>query len=566
MRLLTAGLLVRVQPEELETVDRGLPFFFAKNWRTTDNTGNFAIKSGSFAHFDKEQKEHKMSRKPVALIILDGWGIRERAYGNAVVQAHTPNYDRWLRSYERAVLAASGEAVGLPEGQMGNSEVGHLNLGAGRIIYQDLTRINLAIRNESFFQNETLLRLMGRLKTNGRKLHLVGLLGDGGVHSHINHLLALLRLANQQELAPIVHLISDGRDTPPQSAISFAAQIEAYFADHPGVIASLCGRYYTMDRDKRWERVQLGYDAITQHKGEQTAVSATDALAASYVQGVTDEFVRPVAIDVGGQNVLVEPGDGVLFYNFRADRMRQLVTAFVDPTFAGFPRPYIPDLQLATMTSYDDSLAVEVIFPDVPILNPLAEVLSQAGLSQFHAAETEKYAHVTYFFNGGIETPFVGEARHLQPSPKVATYDLQPEMSARPLAEAVLARLQSHNDDFILVNFANPDMVGHTGVLTAAIKAVETVDECANLLVEAVVAKGGVALVTADHGNCEIMIDPKSETPHTYHTTQPVSLFAIGEEKYWLRPSGILADVAPTVLDLLGVPLPPQMSGKSLIE
>jgi 2,3-bisphosphoglycerate-independent phosphoglycerate mutase len=513
-----------------------------------------------------------MNRKPVALIILDGWGIREREHGNAVVLANTPNYDNWLRTYERAVLDASGEAVGLPDGQMGNSEVGHLNLGAGRIIYQDLTRINRAIRDGSFFQILTLVKAMEQAKTRGGKLHLIGLLGEGGVHSHMDHLLALLQLAGQQGVEPILHLITDGRDTPPHSGKEFAAKLEAYLALNPGVIASVCGRYYTMDRDKRWPRIQKGYEVIVHHRGEggtdipATAVSATAALAASYANGVTDEFVLPVAIDVGERNVLVEPGDCLIFYNFRADRMRQIVTTFLFPEFDGFPRPFIPDLHILTMTPYHESFDVNVIFPEQEITNPLAEVLSKAGLKQFHAAETEKYAHVTYFFNGGLETPFPGEERHLEASPKVATYDLQPEMSAYPLATAVLNRLQTHDDDFILVNFANPDMVGHTGVLAAAVKAVEAVDECAGQLVAAVVAKGGVALVTADHGNCEIMIDPKTGGPHTYHTTQPVSFFAIGQESYWLRPRGILADVAPTILALLGITLPVEMTGRSLIE
>ncbi len=509
-----------------------------------------------------------MSRKPVALIILDGWGIREREHGNAVVQAKTPNFDRWLRNHERAVLDASGEAVGLPDGQMGNSEVGHLNLGAGRIVYQDLTRINLAIRNGTFFEIPTLVNAIQQVKARGGKLHLIGLLGEGGVHSHDSHLYALIKRANQSGVEPVLHLITDGRDTPPNSAIEFAAKLDAFLQIHPGVVASVCGRYYTMDRDKRWPRVQKGYDDIALHRGEEgaTAVSVQAALQASYDNGITDEFVLPVAIDVGDRNVKVEPGDCLIFTNFRADRMRQIVTAFLFPDFNGFPHAYIPDLHILTMTSYEDTFNVDVIFPEQEITNPLAEVLSKAGRQQFHAAETEKYAHVTYFFNGGLETPFPGEERHLEPSPKVPTYDLQPEMSAYPLATAVLNRLHTHDDDFILVNFANPDMVGHTGVLAAAIKAVEAVDECAGKLVDAIVAKGGVALVTADHGNCEIMINEQTGGPHTYHTTQPVHFFAIGAENYWLRPRGILADVAPTVLALLGIAQPEEMTGRSLIE
>ncbi|MCB8926078.1 MAG: 2,3-bisphosphoglycerate-independent phosphoglycerate mutase [Ardenticatenaceae bacterium] len=509
-----------------------------------------------------------MSYKPVALIILDGWGIREMEHGNAVVQARTPNYQSWLHSRERAILDASGQAVGLPDGQMGNSEVGHLNLGAGRIVYQDLTRINLAIQEDRFGQQEVLRNAVAQVKESGGKLHLIGLMGTGGVHSHQDHLYALLRLAEEAGIDPIVHVITDGRDTPPQSGLGFVEKLEGYLADHPGVIASVCGRYYTMDRDKRWERTAKGYRVIANHEGEDgaTAVSASAALKDSYSNDVTDEFILPVAIDVGDRDVTVQPGDCLIFYNFRADRMRQPVEIFAFEDFDGFARDYIPNLHLVTMTSYEDRFPVDVIFPDVELTNVLAEVVSKAGLKQFHAAETEKYAHVTYFFNGGGETPFPGEDRHMQPSPKVATYDLQPEMSAYELTEAVLQRLKDHDDDFILVNYANPDMVGHTGVLEAAVRAVEAVDECAGRLVEAIVQKGGAALVTADHGNCEIMINEKTGEPHTYHTIQPVSFFVICNDPIWLRPRGILADVAPTVLDLMGVEQPNEMTGRSLVD
>lgn len=506
--------------------------------------------------------------RPVALIILDGWGIREMADGNAVVLGNTPNYDKWMRTLERSVVDASGEAVGLPDGQMGNSEVGHLNLGAGRIVYQDLTRINLAIEDGTFFENDVLVTAVDRVKETGGKLHVVGLFGEGGVHSHSNHMYAILQLAAQHGIEPILHIITDGRDTPPESGLRFAATLEAFLADNPGVVASVSGRYYTMDRDRRWQRTEKGYRVIALHEGEdgRTAPSLRAALEASYADGVTDEFVLPVALDVDGRNVRVEPGDAIIFFNFRADRMRQIVRSFLFPDFDGFQRQFIDDLYIATMTHYEDDFDVPVIFPDIEIVNPLAEVLSKLGLTQFHAAETEKYAHVTYFFNGGREVMFDGEARHLEPSPKVATYDLQPEMSAYPLTEAVLERLRTHDDAFILVNFANPDMVGHTGVLEAAIKAVEAVDECAGRLVEAINAKGGVAIVTADHGNCERMLDFYTGEPHTYHTTQPVSLFVIGMESYVnLLPRGILADVSPTVLDLMGIEQPAEMSGRSLI-
>ncbi len=513
----------------------------------------------------KYQKKYK----PVALFILDGWGLRGKEQGNAILLGNTPNFDRWTRELERSVLDASGEAVGLPDGQMGNSEVGHLNLGAGRVVYQDFTRINLAIRDKSFFENEALVTAVNKVKANGGKLHVIGLFGEGGVHSHSNHMYAIMDLANENGVEPIVHVITDGRDTPPESGLHFAQTLEAYLANNPGVAASVCGRYYTMDRDKRWPRIRLGYDVMALHQGVEgrTAVSVSEALKASYAEGVTDEFVNAVALDVGDRDVTVQPGDCLVFFNFRADRMRQIVTAFMFPEFDGFERDFIPDVDIITMTSYQDTFTAPVMFPDVNIANPIAEVLSNLGLKQFHAAETEKYPHVTFFFNGGREEMFPGEERYLEPSPKVATYDLQPEMSAYPLTEAVLKRIQEQDDDFILVNFANPDMVGHTGVLEAAIKAVETVDECAGRLVDAVVAKGGVALVTADHGNCDRMIDHFTGEPHTYHTTQPVTLITIGCDGYVnMTPRGILADVAPTVLDLMGVQPPPEMTGRGLIQ
>ncbi|MGB4872240.1 MAG: 2,3-bisphosphoglycerate-independent phosphoglycerate mutase [Candidatus Promineifilaceae bacterium] len=509
----------------------------------------------------------KKSYKPVALIIMDGWGIRENAYGNAVVLANTPNYDNWNRALERSVLDASGEAVGLPEGQMGNSEVGHLNLGAGRIVYQDLTRINLAIRDGSFKNLPALIAGIDKVKAGG-KLHVIGLFGPGGVHSFSEHMYAILDMANAHGVEPILHIITDGRDTPPQSSEDFLKPLEAYQQTNKVQVASVSGRYYTMDRDKRWPRIEMGYKAIAKHEGHEgrTAVSARAAIEQAHAENTTDEFILPVAIDCD-RDVTVQPGDVVVFYNFRADRMRQIVTSFAFPDFAGFARDYIEDLTLITMTSYESNFPVAVLFPDVELVNVLAEVVSKAGLKQFHAAETEKYAHVTYFFNGGAETPFADEERHLEPSPKVPTYDLQPEMSAYQLTDAVLKRIVEHDDDFILVNFANPDMVGHTGVLEAAIKAVETVDDCANRLAEAVVAKGGVALITADHGNCDRMIDKFTGNPHTFHTTQPVAFFVIGYDGYInLKPRGKLADVAPTVLALMGLEQPAEMTGLSLLE
>lgn len=506
-------------------------------------------------------------RKPVALIILDGWGIREMAHGNAVVQAQTPNYDRWLRTYERSILEASGEAVGLPAGQMGNSEVGHLNLGAGRIVYQDITRIDKAIRDGEFSQNGAFRAALTRAKEKGGKVHLIGLLGSGGVHSHSRHLYALLDLCHAEKVTPIIHIITDGRDTPPRSGLGFLQELEAYLAERSGIIATVSGRYYTMDRDKRWPRTQVGYDLIVRHEGVEgnTAVSAQAAIQQAYDQDITDEFIKPIAIETDA-DVTVADGDSLIFYNFRADRMRQLVSALSLPDFNGFERVPFDDLHIVTMTRYEAHYPVQVAFPEVNLVNTLSQVVSEAGLNQFHAAETEKYAHVTYFFNGGDEQQYTGEERLLVQSPPVATYDLQPEMSAPELAAKAAERIASGIDHFILVNFANPDMVGHTGNLEAAIKAVEAVDSCAAQLVEAILARDGVALVTADHGNAERMVDEKTGNPHTYHTTQPVSFIAIGRQYIGLRPSGILADVAPTVLDLLNLPQPDEMTGQSLLD
>lgn len=500
----------------------------------------------------------------VALIILDGWGIREMEHGNATVLANTPNYDRWLRDYERCILDASGAVVGLPQDQMGNSEVGHLNLGAGRIVYQDFTRINMTIEEGQFNSLAPLLEGITHAEEQGGKVHVIGLLGPGGVHSHISHLYATIKMAQEHGMEPIVHVITDGRDTPPRSGLGYLRELQTFLDEHGGAIATVSGRYYAMDRDRRWDRTEKAYEAIARREGVH-AESAEHAIEQAYAQDVTDEFIVPTVIDIE-RPAAVEEGDTLIFYNFRADRMRQIVRAFVERDFDGFPRKYIDNLRVVTFTSYEDDLPAVVVFPEQEITNPLAEVVSNQGLTQFHAAETEKYAHVTYFFNGGREVVFPGEERHLEPSPKVATYDLQPQMSAEPLTEAVLARLKSHDDAFILVNYANPDMVGHTGVLEAAIAACETVDACAGKLVEAVVAKGGVVLVTADHGNAERMIDEETGGPHTYHTTNPVSFIMIGDDYFAPRPRGILADVAPTVLDLLGIAQPEEMTGRSILK
>jgi len=509
-----------------------------------------------------------MARKPLMLIILDGWGIREMAHGNAVAQAKTPNFDRWLATCERCIVHTSGEHVGLTPGQMGNSEVGHLNLGAGRIVYQDISRIANAIADGSLADNAILRDALAGLRGSGKKLHLIGLLGDGGVHSHSDHLVALLDIASASGIDPILHLITDGRDTPTRNGLKYCAELMDRLA-HAGKarVATVSGRYYAMDRDKRWERTGRAYDAMAFRVSAATAPDALTAIQQSYTQGVTDEFIAPTVIGTAA-DLAVSAGDVLLSFNFRADRMRQLAAAFVQRDFEGAERfQPIPDLRLITMTEYMSGLTDEILFPVELLRNTLAETLSKAGKKQYHSAETEKYPHVTFFFNGRSEAPFAGETRLIVPSPKVATYDMKPEMSAFELTEATLARLEAAADDFLLVNFANPDMVGHTGSLPAAIKAVEAVDACAGRLADAVLAKGGAAIVTADHGNCERMIDGVTGEPHTYHTAGPVSLFVLdGSHYYDLRSWGRLADVAPTVLDLLSVEQPGEMTGQSLIQ
>lgn len=508
-----------------------------------------------------------MAKKPVMLVILDGWGIREMEDGNATLLANTPNYDKWYRTLERTVVDASEKAVGLIRGQMGNSEVGHLNLGAGRVVFQDITRIYDAIEDNTMKNLVGIQNAIGRAKSGG-KLHLIGLVSDGGVHSHINHLMALLDISKEAGVSPVVHVITDGRDTPTQSGLGFVEQVENYMAIHDcGVIGSVTGRYYAMDRDKRWERTNSAYQAMVNHISLNYAETASAAITDSYGNDVTDEFILPTIIGTL-EGKTINAGDSIIFFNFRADRMRQIAQMFTLPeNVVGVDYETVENLYITSMTSYMSSLPIDVLFAKDNLENTLAETLSKAGKQQYHTAETEKYPHVTFFFNGGRETPFAGETHQVIQSPKdVATYDEKPEMSAYELTETTLKRIEEHDDDFILINFANPDMVGHTGSLSAAIKAVETVDDCAGRLVEAINAKGGVAIVTADHGNCERMVELSTGQAHTYHTINPVSLFVIGSGYYLLHPRGRLADVAPTVLDLLGIPQPTEMTGISLID
>ena len=514
--------------------------------------------------------------RPVMLVIRDGWGERDAIEGNAVKLANTPFDDAWRQQYPWTLVRAAERWVGLPMGQMGNSEVGHTNLGAGFVVRQDVTVISESIEDGSFYANPVLTAACAAVRERGTALHLLGLLGTGGVHAHMDHQKALLLLAKRAGVARVyVHLFTDGRDTMPHSSLSFARDLLAFMQrEGVGQVASVIGRYYAMDRDRRWERTKLAYDLLTSGVGEP----ATDALAAiqrSYDAGVTDEFIKPAVIvgAAGAPLATIGDGDAVVCFNFRSDRGRQISRAFTVPEFDGFARAPLANLIYITMTEYEKALPVQVAFVTDDVALPLARVLAEAGRAQFHAAETEKYPHVTFFFNGGAEQPFAGEGWQVSPSPKeVPTYDLKPEMNAIGVRDSVLAAIASGSYDFILVNFANPDMVGHTGVLPAVITACEVVDSYTGELVAAALAKGGVAIVMADHGNAELMIDPETGGPHTAHTTNPVPTFLIAapglgldKDHVALRDGGRLADIAPTVLALMGLPKPADMTGESLI-
>lgn len=507
-----------------------------------------------------------MKKAPVALVILDGWGISDSEENNAVKQAATPCLDALLRDYPTSRIGSSGRDVGLPDGQMGNSEVGHLNIGAGRIVYQDLTRISLAIEDGSFNENPALVDVCQKVISSGGKLHLLGLLSDGGVHSHNTHLYALVRLAKQYGIKDVcIHAFMDGRDTPPSSGAGYLRELEDELKTIGlGRVATVTGRFWAMDRDNRWERVERAYQALTEGVGNQ-AVSSAEAVEEAYAAEQTDEFIEPWVVGTGGQMV---DGDGVIFFNFRADRAREMTRALTEVEFSGFERICHPKLvDYVCVSEYDETFGLPVAFPPETLSKILAEVVSDAGLKQLRIAETEKYAHVTFFFNGGAEKAWPGEDRVLIPSPKeVATYDLKPSMSADGVTEEVVARVESGDYDLIILNYANPDMVGHTGVLPAAVEAMETVDRCVCQVVDAVLATGGRLLITADHGNCEQMTD-QSGGAHTAHTSNPVPLVFVGNdlEGVGLR-DGILADLAPTILQLLDQPQPVEMTGSSLID
>jgi 2,3-bisphosphoglycerate-independent phosphoglycerate mutase len=511
-----------------------------------------------------------MPKKTHMLIVLDGWGIGVDEPTNAVMVADTPFIDRLQSSYPSTQLRCSGHDVGLPAGIMGNSEVGHMNLGAGRVVYQDLVRIDKAIEDGSFFENAPLGDLMETVADRGKALHLMGLLSDGGVHSQLAHLLALLDMAKRKGLSKVfVHAILDGRDTPPDSGVGYLKQLQAHIqAIGNGVVASVCGRYYAMDRDKRWDRVEKAYRLYTEGIG-RAETDPVDAVKTAYRHGETDEFVQPVVmVDESGQPVgAVTDGDGIIFFNFRADRAREITRAFTEIGFDGFERLVVPTLcGYTTMTLYEEGFDLPMAFGPVHLDMILGDVLSRQGLRQLRIAETEKYAHVTYFFNGGEETPFENEDRCLIPSPRdVTTYDQKPEMSAFQVADEVVARLDSGKYDFIVLNFANMDMVGHSGVMAAAVKACETVDRCLEKVVNKLWEQDGVALVTADHGNSEKMAGPDGK-PFTAHTTNPVRLLLVDDSRKTasLR-EGCLGDVAPTLLEVMGIEQPVQMTGRSLL-
>ena len=508
---------------------------------------------------------------PVVLVILDGWGYREEANGNALAAADTPVMDSLWAAYPHTLIRTSGKAVGLPEGQMGNSEVGHLNIGAGRVVPQELVRISDAVEDGTLNENKALLQVCQEVNSRGGKLHLVGLCSEGGVHFHLAHLLGLLDFAKSQNLSDVcIHAITDGRDTKPTEGVEAIQKIQNYI-DTIGVgrIVTLSGRYYAMDRDRRWDRVKKAYDVMTQD-GTGDGRSALEVLKASYQSNVTDEFVLPTRIAPGA----VESGDGVIFFNFRPDRSRQMTQALVAPTFNGFEREQIVPLAFATFTQYDPTLPVLVAFEPQNLNNILGEVISKNGLRQFRTAETEKYAHVTYFFNGGLELPFDGEDRELVQSPMVPTYDRAPAMSAEEVTDVVIAAIEKRIYSLVVINYANTDMVGHTGNMAACVQAVETVDHCLGRLIESINKAGGTALITADHGNAEYMWD-EAGNPWTAHTTNPVPFILVEGEglkipghgtEVTLRDDGRLADIAPTILDILKLPQPIEMTGSSLLQ
>lgn len=507
--------------------------------------------------------------KPLVLIILDGFGHSESPDYNAIYAAKKPVWDRLLATQPHGLISGSGMDVGLPDGQMGNSEVGHMNLGAGRVVYQDFTRVTKAIRDGEFFENPVIAGAVDKAVAADKAVHILGLLSPGGVHSHEDHLVAMAQMAARRGAGKIyLHAFLDGRDTPPKSAQPSLERLDAIFAGlGKGRIASIIGRYFAMDRDNRWDRVQAAYELIVDGKAEFTADSSVAALEAAYARGESDEFVKATAVvPAGAEAVRVEDGDAVIFMNFRADRARELSRAFVEPAFNEFPRERAPQLAgFVMLTQYAASIPAPCAFPPEPLTNVLGEYLAKHGKTQLRIAETEKYAHVTFFFSGGREEPYEGEERILIPSPKVATYDLQPEMSAPEVTDRIVEAIEQQRYDVIVVNYANGDMVGHTGVFEAAVKAVECLDTCMGRIVEALDKVGGEALITADHGNVEQMEDESTGQAHTAHTCEPVPFVYVGKRKLSIREGGVLADVAPTMLTLMGLEQPAEMTGRSIV-
>ena len=508
-----------------------------------------------------------MNEKVKMLMILDGFGINPNKEGNAIALANTPNIDKLMKKYPVAEIHTSGADVGLPEGQMGNSEVGHTNIGAGRIVYQELTRITKSIEDGDFFTNQEFIEAIDNCKKNNSKLHILGLVSDGGVHSHIRHLYGLLEMAKRRDFEDVyIHCFLDGRDTPPASAETYIMKLDEKMREKGvGKIASISGRFYAMDRDKRWERVKKCYDAIVNGEGNKSG-SAISAIESSYQKEVFDEFVEPTLICNGDTPIAtIGENDSVIFFNFRPDRAREITRALVDPNFDGFENKDL-NLFFVCFTSYDETMPnVRIAFKKDPLVNTFGEVVSKKGYTQLRIAETEKYAHVTFFFNGGEEKQYEGEDRILIPSPKVETYDMKPEMSAYEVTEKVVDAINSQKYNAIILNYANPDMVGHTGSLDAAIKAIETIDECVGKVVEAILNNDGTLLITADHGNSEQMIDYKTGEPHTAHTTNPVPIILVSNDNKYKIKTGRLADLAPTLLELMNIEKPKEMTGNSLL-
>lgn len=511
-----------------------------------------------------------MAKKPVVLIIRDGWGINPGGYytekkdGNTTFLADTPFHDTLYATYPMSRISASGKVVGLPKGQMGNSEVGHMNLGAGRIVYQDLTRINKEIEENKFSQNKVLIKNLEKIKNDNKSLHLIGLISDGGVHSHHNHMIELAKIAKSKNIKNIfVHAITDGRDTSPTGGEKYISHCEDELAKLGVKIITVVGRYFAMDRDNRWERTQKAWDAIVSGIGESSLLLPSEAIKEAYKNENTDEFLNPIVFDQNKQQ-RIKDGDTVLFFNFRADRARQICRAFLEKDFSDFKKQDSPKINLVTMTEYQSDFDCEILFKPEKYKNCLGEVVANANLKQLRIAETEKYPHVTYFFNVGIEKPFKNEDRHIISSPKVATYDLQPEMSAYEVTQKAIDLIDKK--DLVILNFANPDMVGHTGSVDAAIKAVESVDECLERIVAKVLELDGCLLITADHGNCEFMVN-NDGSPHTAHTTNLVHLIYVGKDHESIElDNGILADIAPSILNLLDIEKPIEMTGKNLVK